>query len=142
MSSLTSVTKSRGLGGEGNKDGVDIGLKGSQSILECNHLPPEITTLFEDFKRFVKQQKMIKEENSEQRFNVEPILTIDESIKHSLHSIDVELQSNNKQVEALKKETTKLLNYGEVAYRLVKAEIPSNSSCVNKYFLSLIDEFE
>ncbi|RWS07845.1 Synaptonemal complex protein 1 (SCP-1)-like protein [Dinothrombium tinctorium] len=138
---MSVVNRSRGLGGEGDKDGIDLGVRGAQSVLESNNVPQEIVALFDEFKRFVKQQKMIKEENSEQRFNVEPILTVDENIKHSLHRIEVDLQNNGKQVELLKKETSKLLNYGEIAYRLVKAEIPSNVY-VNKYFLSLIEEFE
>lgn len=112
---------SRGLGGEGSGESTT----NTKSPKDSMTLHPDLVTLVESFKNYVKEQKMIHDENCQSRFSVEPILDIsselDDNFKLSLQKLDVVLQKNSKNVDNLKKDTSTLVADAETAYRAIKS---------------------
>jgi len=147
-----------GLGGIDVNNSTTSGTNTTKSCKDTEVIPDELHNLVENLKKFVKEQKEIREENCCQRFSIEPILQVetelDENIKNELNKIDIELQRNSKVIDSLKKETNQLLIDAEMAYRLVKSAPPTQSDLYNnltdhsrnpmvsKYFESMIQKFE
>lgn len=146
----------RGLGGEGAAGGQSA--SSTKSSKDTANLPSELLPLVDSFKKFVKDQKQIKDENSQPRFSVQPILEVgselDDSLRLNLQKLDVVLQKNSKAIESLKKETTSLVSDAETAYRAIKSDglsAPSSfaigqhqytAPASHKYFSALLKEFE
>lgn len=145
----------RGLGGEGATAGENA--NANKSAKDTTILPTEWLPLVESFKKFVKDQKTIKEENVQPRFSVEPIQEIStelsEGLRSQLQRLDITLQKNAKSVEILKKETTALICDAETCYRAIKSEGFASSSynlqqnqymtpSSHVYFVKLLEEFE
>ncbi len=150
-----------GLGGTQTiaSDGrIDETSNASKSNKESTCVPPEIIPLVESFKQFVKEQKMIREENSQQRFSIQPILEVgselEDNLKVNLHKIEIEIQRNSKSIDALKRDTNKLLSNAEMAYRISRVDLPQTPSSytiaqnkyinasTHQYFMEMIDNFE
>lgn len=129
------------------------------SIKDQESVPDEILNLLENLKKFIKEQKAIREDNCCQRFSIEPLVQIetemDDTIRSGLHKVEVEMQRSRKMVDSLKEETRNLLNDAEMAYRLVKSgaasirramsnAVESHQSIpsVDKYFQNMISNFE
>ncbi|KAI1297173.1 Nucleoporin p58/p45 [Halotydeus destructor] len=143
----------KGLGGEGFPGGENLVTKNSKE----NLIPMEWMTLVESFKKFVREQKTIRDENTQPRFAVEPIEEInaelDGNLKVNLQKLDVVLKKNSKSVEVLKKDTITLISDAEKVYRTVRSDgwsasggfnVPNSQylSTNHKYFATLIGEFE
>ncbi|XP_053201667.1 uncharacterized protein LOC128386634 [Panonychus citri] len=128
------------------------------SIKERETVPDELMAYVDNLRRFIKDQKMIREENCCQRFTIEPIVQIetemDENIKAILPKLEIEIQRCSKTVDSLKKEARELLHDAEMSYRLSKSgvafrtiysspeNLQFNSPFVDKYFQAKIEKFE
>ena len=149
-----------GLGGtqtSTSESSADQTLKANKANKE-SPIPPEMLPLVEALKQFVKEQKVIREENSQQRFSIQPILDvgsqIEDSLRLDLHKIEVDIQRNSKAIDALKKDTNKLLSSAEMAYRISRLDLmqtPSSytiaqnkyiNASTNQYFVEMVDNFE
>ena len=159
---LTQQTNSfHGLGGTqttSSESSADQSLKANKANKESTFIPPEMTPLVEALKAFVKEQKVIREENSQQRFSIQPILEvgseIEDSLRLVLHKIEVDIQRNSKAIDALKRDTNKLLSSAEMAYRISRVDFPQTPSSysiaqnkyinasTHQYFIESIDNFE
>ena len=145
----------RGLGGEGAAGGqANTNMKSAKD----QHLPPDLNTLVESFKIFIKDQKLIRDENSQPRFSFQPIVDIDteldEVLRVQLERLQVILQKNKKLVDLLKQETSSLVSDAETAHRALKSERISlmsyplgpdkyvTASTTIEYFNKLVDTFE
>lgn len=152
----TTPSIQHGLGGPINENaGKDVSAKTGK---ESSTLPPEMMPLVESLKKFIKDQKQIREENSQQRFSIQPILEVEkeleDNLKVNLHKIDLELQRNSKSIESVKRETNQLLSNAEMALRISRIDIPSTSTsysvaqnqyvnaCMHQYFVEMISNFE
>ena len=150
-----TAESSRGLGGEGAAGGqTNTNMKSAKD----QHLPPELNTLVESFKTFIKDQKIIRDENVQPRFSFQPIVEIntelDEVLRVQLESLQVILQKNKKTVDSLKQETSSLVSDAETAHRALKSEGISSmsyplgpdkyvtASTTLEYFNKLVDTFE
>lgn len=150
-----------GLGGLATSESQGSGSSSNtnKSTKEAYTLPPEIAHLVDSFKQFVKEQKLIKDENSQQRFSIQPILEVEteleENLKINLHKLELDLQRNAKSIESLKKDTTKLLSNAEMAYRITRIDPPSSSNqtyaiaqnqyinaSTHQYFLETVIQFQ
>ncbi|XP_015788825.1 nucleoporin p58/p45 [Tetranychus urticae] len=128
------------------------------TLKEREIVPDELMAHVENLRRFIKDQKMIREENCCQRFTIEPIVQIetemDENIKAVLPKLEIEIQRCTKTVDSLKKEARELLHDAEMSYRLSKSGVAFrsiynspenlhfNSPFVDKYFQTRIEKFE
>lgn len=149
-----------GLGGTqttSSESSADHTLKANKANKE-SPIPPEMLPLVEALKQFVKEQKVIREENSQQRFSIQPILDvgaqIEDSLRLDLQKIEVDIQRNSRAIDALKKDTNKLLASAEMAYRISRLDLtqtPSSytmaqnkyiNASTNQYFVEMIDNFE
>lgn len=154
-SSAPTTDTSRGLGGEGTSVGQT---NANNKSVKDQHLPPEINGLVESFKNFIKEQKMIRDENSQPRFSVKPIVEInselDDVLRIQLERLQVVLQRNKKTAESLKQETSCLVSDAETAHRALKSEGISSmsyplgpdkyvsASTTLEYFGKMVDQFE
>lgn len=114
--------------------------------------------LIENFKKFLEKQKQIRDENAHEHFYINPILEVNNSIeddlKVKLNKVDIELQKNAKAIEVLKCNTNKLLNNGELVFRVSRLDLPiSNNtelvaqnnfinSHTHQYFMEMVDNFK
>jgi len=149
-----------GLGGTqttSSESGADHSLNQNKSNKETTFIPPEMVPLVEALKQFVKQQKAIREENSQQRFSIQPILEvgaqIEDNLRVLLHKIEVDIQRNSKAMDGLKRDTNKLLSSAEMAYRISRVDVlqtPSSytdaqnkyiNASTHQYFIDTIDNF-
>lgn len=113
--------------------------------------------LIENMKKFLERQKQIRDENAHEHFYIHPILEIGNAIEDvlrvRLNKTDVEIQKNGKAIEALKRDTNRLLLNGELVLRISRLDLPlSNSAEViaqnnfvnsntHQYFVELVDSF-
>lgn len=152
----TSTTNTnRGLGGEGTSVGQT---NANNKSVKDQHLPPEINSLVESFKNFIKEQKMIRDENAQPRFSFKPIVEInselDDVLRIQLERLQVVLQRNKKTADSLKQETSSLVSDAETAHRALKSEGISSisyplgpdkyvsASTTLDYFTKMVDQFE
>jgi len=163
---VTGTTDSialRGLGGEGASG--ESTLSSSKNPRD-QPLPPELKTIVEEFKNFLKDIKNTRDENMLPKYSIQPIVDIsnelDDNLKIQLEKLDVVLRKNQKSLEALKRETSKIFEDGENAVRGLKQDsivsgtqapylstsltsqtgrfLPSSST--SAYFSHLVSEFE
>lgn len=163
---VTGTTDSialRGLGGEGASG--ESTLSSSKNPRD-QPLPPELKTIVEEFKNFLKDIKNTRDENTLPKYSIQPIVDIsnelDDNLRIQLEKLDVVLRKNQKSLEALKRETSKIFEDGENAVRGLKQDsivsgtqapylstsltnqtgrfLPSSST--SAYFSHLVSEFE
>lgn len=116
-------------------------------------LPNEIFQLVESFKKFVREQKALRD----QKFDVEPMLEIDRDADEfmlAFQRVSVDSDINKRLIQQIRDETTKLLRHAELAYSILRSLTTNNpaqqeqqpqqdqTSQFNEYFLELADQFE
>lgn len=149
-----TVADTRGLGGEGTSGGQ---INTNNKSAKDQHLPPELNSLVESFKTFIKDTKLIRDENAQSRFSVQPIVDINSELdvlRVKMEGLEVTLQKNKKNTSSLKQETSRLVSDAETAHRALKSESISSisfplgpdkyvsSKTTLDYFHKLVDTFE
>ncbi|XP_054164608.1 uncharacterized protein LOC128962267 [Oppia nitens] len=161
QTSTQQMTTFHGMGGTpsiASETATDQSADANKYNKDVSYIPPEMMPLVEALKNFVKEQKLIREENSQQRFSIQPILEvgsqIEDNLRLLLNKIEVDIQRNSKTMDSLKKDTNKLLSSAEMAYRISRVDVlqtPSSytiaqnkyiNASTNQYFLETINNFE
>lgn len=107
-------------------------------------VPDEIFQLVESFKKFVRKQKALKDQN----FTVDVILDVNRELEEfslAYQRVAVDSHRNSQLVQQIREDTQKLLRQSEIAYSLMSSH-PSNPPIQQQqqqqYFVELADQFE
>ncbi|XP_023240806.1 nucleoporin p58/p45-like isoform X2 [Centruroides sculpturatus] len=146
----TNTTTSVGLGGvDISQTSTGGGISSTQSdnkaAVKETILPNEISSSLEIFKKYVKDQKIIREEIT--RVSSKPILKVQEetiALKQMLSIVSNGLQRNAVAVEKLKQETAQELKNAEIAQRTkdMPPTLQYENTAPVEYFQNLVTKCE
>lgn len=111
------------------------------SVRELEKLPNDLLMLVDSFKKYVREQKAFREENSHQRFSIKPILEVEKEIEENLmpalQKVDIDSHRNAQLLQQLRNETVKLVRNAEMAYSVLKFH-----TSTSQYFSELAAQFD
>uniref|UniRef100_T1IU06 Nucleoporin p58/p45 n=1 Tax=Strigamia maritima TaxID=126957 RepID=T1IU06_STRMM len=147
----TSVPANIGLGGinisqtSASDTGIGTSVGKSDKAVKEVTVPSEVLTTVEIVKKYVKDQKNIREEIS--RISSKPLYNVQketESLKHLLSVVSNGIQRNAAIVEKLKHETAQELKNAEIAQRTRETPpgLQYENTAPTEYFQNLVAVFE